>query len=235
MMRKTPQPPEFKNRSERVKTEISTFQIDQWLIRYRSPDGDGPHPVIWLLHGWTGDENSMWVFASRLPERYLLLAPRGLYSTPMGGYGWHSMTGEKVWPWVDDFRPAIDQLNVLMDHWPAAAPPADFSRFRIAGFSQGGALAYSYALLHPRRVLALAGLASFLPDGAAIYLQDRRLQGIPVYISHGIKDQLVPVARARQAVQLLDQAGALVSYCESEVGHKLSADCFKGMEIFFEE
>jgi len=213
--------------------ELEILEIQNWVIRYRLPVGGGPFSVIWLLHGWTGDEDSMWIFASRLPKHYLLLAPRGLYSTPMGGYGWHTMNDGNVWPQVDDFRPAIDKLCLLMDSWPITAPAADFSRFRIAGCSQGGALAYSFAILHPERVIALAGLASFLPDEAALYLQDTRLKEIPIFVSHGIKDHLVPVARARQAVKQLEQAGAQVCYCESDVGHKLSADCFKGMETFF--
>jgi phospholipase/carboxylesterase len=218
-----------------MKNDLQTLEVGEWVIRYRAPDGKGPHPVIWLVHGWTGDEDSMWVFASRLPDDYLLLAPRGLYTTPMGGYGWHAMTEGKVWPWVDDFRPAVEKLMTLMETWPSTAPPADFSSFRLAGFSQGGALAYAFTLLHPNRVIALAGLASFLPDGASAYLQLGTLAGLPVYISHGISDNLVPIARARQAAQLLDQAGAQVTYCESDVGHKLSAECFKGMEVFFGE
>ena len=215
--------------------EIASIQIDDWIIRYKSPDEPGPHPVIWLLHGWTGDENSMWVFTSRFPKRFLLLAPRGLYPASLGGYSWHSISGDRIWPAVADFMPAVAEFNALMENWPDFAPAADFSRFRLAGFSQGGALAYAYTLLNTPRVVAVAGLSSFLPDNAAQYLQDRSLQGLPVYISHGIKDQLVPVARARQAVQVLDQAGAQLNYCESDAGHKLSADCFKGLESFFGE
>ena len=213
--------------------KLEILEIQNWTIRYRLPVGDGPHPVIWLFHGWTGDEDSMWIFASRLPENYLLLAPRGLYTTPMGGYSWHLMSDNKTWPEVDDFRPAIDELRLLMDGWPITAPAADFSQFRIAGFSQGGALAYTFAMLYPKPIIAVAGLATFLPDGAANYLSPSRLNNIPIYISHGLKDNLVPVARARQAVNQLDQAGARVQYCESDVGHKLSAECFKGMEDFF--
>ena len=178
-----------------MKKDLQTLKINNWIIRYRLPAGDGPHQVIWLMHGWTGDEDSMWIFASRLPAHYLLLAPRGLFSTPMGGYGWHPMTDGKGWPQVQDFRPAIDEFLSLMDQWPSSAPSADFSRFRIAGFSQGGALAYSLTLLHPERIISLAGLASFLPDGAANYLHASLLEDMPIYISHGIKDHLVPVAR----------------------------------------
>jgi phospholipase/carboxylesterase len=213
--------------------KLKILEIQNWIIRYRLPDGDGPYPVIWLLHGWTGDEDSMWIFASRLSNDYLLLAPRGLFKTPMGGYSWHHMSDNKIWPSVEDFRPAVNELILLMDHWPTSAPAADFSRFRMAGFSQGGALAYSFAMLHPKLIIALAGLASFLPDNSAKYLHPTRLKDILIYISHGVKDNLVPVTRARQAVEQLDQAGAQVQYCESDVGHKLSAECFKGMEVFF--
>jgi phospholipase/carboxylesterase len=101
--------------------------------------------------------------------------------------------------------------------------------------SQGAALAYAFTLLHPERVRALAALAGFLPEGAASHLSEAQLRGLPVYISHGTQDQLVPVDRSRQAVELFDQVGAEVSYCESEVGHKLSAACFGGMEVFFRE
>jgi phospholipase/carboxylesterase len=217
----------------KMNKKLQILETGDWIIRYRLPDGVGPHPVIWLLHGWTGDEDSMWIFASRLPEHYLLLAPRGLYSAPIGGYSWYPMSSGKAWPQVADFHPAIEKLCWLMDQWPETAPPADFSRFRIAGFSQGGALAYSFAMLHPKHIISLAGLASFLPDGAEEYLHKSHLNEVPVFISHGTKDHLIPVERARQAVKQLQQAGAQVHYCESDKGHKLSADCFRGMETFF--
>ncbi len=217
-----------------LNTQLASIEIEDWVIRYRLPPGRGPHPVIWLFHGWTGDEDSMWIFAARLPENYLLLAPRGLHPTPLGGFSWHPLKEGKSWPEVDDFRPAVEKIIALIDHWPAF-PAADFSQMRLAGFSQGGALAYAFTLLHPKRVASLAGLASFLPEGAATHLEGHPLHGLPVYISHGTQDKLVPIERARQAVQLLDQAGAKVWYCESDVGHKLSADCFRGMEVFFQE
>ena len=213
--------------------KLKIFEFQNWTIRYRLPNGEGPFPVIWLLHGWTGDEDSMWIFASRLPKEYLLLAPRGLFTTPMGGYSWHRISDNKIWPSVDDFRPAVNELTSLMDNWPASAPAADFSRFRMAGFSQGGAMAYSFSMLNPKPIIALAGLATFLPEDSAKYLHPMRLKDIPIYISHGVKDNLVPVTRARIAVEQLEQAGAQVQYCESDVGHKLSAEWFKGMEVFF--
>ena len=69
-----------------------TLEIDGWVFRRRIPSGRGPHPLILMLHGWTGDEHAMWIFASRLPAEAMLLAPRGLHDTPYGGYAWHPHT-----------------------------------------------------------------------------------------------------------------------------------------------
>ena len=38
---------------------------------------------------------------------------------------------------------------------------------------------------------------------------------------------------ARASMTLLEQAGAVVTYCEADVGHKVSADCLRGLETFF--
>ena len=72
-----------------MELETRTIEINDWVLRVREPEGDGPHPVVLLIHGWTGDENSMWIFASRLPEHYLLIALRGLHEAPIGVYSWY--------------------------------------------------------------------------------------------------------------------------------------------------
>jgi hypothetical protein len=43
------------------------------------------------------------------------------------------------------------------------------------------------------------------------------------------------VERARQLTGLLEQAGARVIFCEADVGHKVSAECLRGLETFLKE
>lgn len=220
---------------ESTRFEITNTHLANWHLRLRIPDGEGPHPVILMLHGWTGDENAMWIFNSRLPKDALLIAPRGLYGTPLGGYGWHTYQNG-VWPIVEDFRPSVNALIELLTPEYFMNLDIDISRFsstHIVGFSQGAALAFSLALMHPERVISIAGLSGFLPEGSSSFITHEPLIGKKVFLAHGTTDKLVPVERARNAVDLLRTAGAEVTYCEDDVGHKLSASCFRGMESFF--
>jgi phospholipase/carboxylesterase len=203
----------------------------EWVFRTRQPEGAGSFPVILLLHGWTGDENSMWVFTSRLPKNHLLIAPRGLYPAPQAGYAWHA--AHNGWPELEHFQPAIDAFLEFLT--PARFPSGDFSELHLVGFSQGAALGYAFTLSHPERVASLSALSGFLPGGIVVAPSSPRLNGLPVFITHGTQDALVPVVRARQAAELFDLAGAKVTYCEHDTGHKLNASCFRGLATFFHE
>jgi phospholipase/carboxylesterase len=174
----------------------------------------------------------MWIFSSRLPRQGLLIAPRGLYPAPSSGYGWHAYRPGST-PQVNEYYPAIAKLrNLLSAH---NFPTADFSKLNLVGFSQGAALAFTFLLTHPELIQSAAGLSGFLPEGAGDLASQQPIRAKRVFIAHGTQDQLVPVALARQAIETLEHAGAIVTYCEDEVGHKLSASCFRGLEAFFSE
>lgn len=212
--------------------ENSSIQIAQvaglW-VGYRWPEGIEPPGLLLLLHGWTGDERSMWIFTERLSLPRLILAPRGIFSAPGGGYSW---TGERLrgWPAVDDFQPAIDALMMMLSQpkWKGAAEKP----WVVIGFSQGAALAYTLALRYPSRIRALVGLSGFLPGGVEELVASRPLDGLRIYIAHGTQDTLVEAGQAREARRMLTLAGGVVEYCEEDVGHKLSRACFRGMEAF---
>ncbi len=203
-------------------------------MQYRLPEGDGPHPVVVLLHGWTGDETTMWIFGSRLPDDALLIAPRAPYLAKQGGFSWRNYEPGQPRPTIDDFCPAVDALIDLIAAWPKSLP-GNFDDLRMVGFSQGAALVYSFVIQYPERVRAFASLAGFVPHGALEFLSPNHLHGNSIFISHGTQDSLIAVDRARDAVRILQEAGAAVTYCEADVGHKLSRDCFRSMETFFRE
>ncbi len=212
---------------------LTDLELDGWTLKVRLPlDGSEPRRVIWMIHGWTGDERSMWVFAARMPKEALLLAPRAPYPSQhaeLDGYSWVTRRSGEFSP-LAAFQPALESFGGLLAAVAAHYPSADFSRAGFVGFSQGAAFSFAWALSQPQQVARLAALAGFLPGGAEGQLA--RLAGLPVFIAHGTQDETVPVQLARQAQEQLAAAGAQVQYCEAETGHKLAADCARGLAEF---
>ncbi|HUV26567.1 MAG TPA: dienelactone hydrolase family protein [Anaerolineales bacterium] len=210
--------------------KTSIIKIGDWVVRQRIPEVPGPHRLILLLHGWTGDENSMWIFTPRLPRNYLILSPRGITRTLLGGFGWEN-TGVTGWPSAQDFQDAIGSLFELVASFKY--PELRSDQFDVVGFSQGAAFAYTMILQYPERINQLAGLSGFLPKGLDKEIIGNRLKNKKIFVSHGSADEIVPVDQARIVVRELKSAGSEVIYCEEDVGHKLSAGCFRAMDDYF--
>jgi phospholipase/carboxylesterase len=174
----------------------------------------------------------MWVFTRNFPSRYWIMAPRAPHAAETGGYSWRAeQHGRHGWPTFADLQPAAGSLLDLIDGYASETGMAA-AQFDAVGFSQGGALVAALALLHPDRIERAGVLAGFVPEGAEALAQGRPLQGRRFFVAHGTQDPRVPVERARSAVQVLEQAGAQVTYCEDDVAHKLSLKCLRALEDF---
>lgn len=194
-----------------------------------------PARIMLLLHGWTGDETSMWVFTQKLPDEMWITAPRAPHPADNRGYSWRIMQpGTWGVPSLSDFKPAAKSLIQLMDEISPKIN-VDVTQFDVIGFSQGGALTNTLALLYPKRIRKAAVLAGFMPTGVDELLNKRVLSGKEFFIAHGSQDDLVPIKRAQQSIELLKKSGAKVTFCEAEVGHKVSADCLNGLEAFWDD
>ena len=211
-----------------------------WTMRVRHSTQE-PARFMLLLHGWTGNENSMWVFAHKFPENMWIAAPRAPHQADEGGYSWRALqpgtlrhAQDSAWglPTLSDLKPAADNLIRLADD-VSASIGVDATQFDVAGFSQGGALTNALTLFYPQRIRKAVVLAGFMPGGVDDLIAQRVLDDKPFFVAHGTQDDLVPVERAQQSVELLKQAGAQVTFCEAEVGHKVSADCLQGLESFW--
>jgi predicted esterase len=211
--------------------EESILQEAQgWLARVRPPELPWNGRVILLIHGWTGDENSMWFFARKLPVHSWIVSPRGPLDCPDGGYAWGIATkGERP-----DVQKFIAQADELMNRIPDWVP--DFSpdtRLDIIGFSQGAAMTYSMCLrANPIKVAPLAG---YLPVGYLDSSLNRDFSGLKMFISHNDDDNMVPIDESRKAGDLFTSRGATVQFSEGTGGHKLSAIGLRDLNAFMRD
>jgi predicted esterase len=58
------------------------------------------------------------------------------------------------------------------------------------------------------------------------------LEGKPYFVTHGTKDEMVSIDRARESIAILEQAGAQIIYCEDDVAHKISVNCLRALKQF---
>ncbi len=222
-----------------MQIETSTTLLDQfgWVFRARSLS-ETPQRVLLLLHGWTGDENSMWTFTANFPAEYAVLAPRAPFSAPKekGGYSWREIK-PSTWgsPTLDELRPPADALVSLVDQWLVALNIPD-ARFDVVGFSQGGAVATLLAILYPQRIRKMGVLAGFIPKGVGDeHLTLNLLAGVECFWAHGTQDELIAFERGRESVQRMQAAGAKVHFCEADVGHRVSRECRRALDAFLKD
>lgn len=218
-----------------MQTAIDTdlIEFENWTMRVRP--SQAPKRLMVLIHGYTGDENSMWVFARDLSPHYWTIAPRAPHPSGKAGYSWRPLQGSDFGrPSLDQLRSPAEALIRLIDAYQASAG-IEAEQFDAMGFSQGAVMCNVLAFLYPQRVRKVGILAGFIPSGLEPLVPSRPLEGKPIFVAHGTKDETVTVDRARISISLLEQAGAQVTYCEDEVGHKVSAGCLQALKSFFRD
>lgn len=90
----------------------------------------------------------------------------------------------------------------------------------IAGFSQGGAVAYQVALTYPQRLAGLMALSTYLAvEDSANYSDINK--DLPIKIDHGSQDPVVPVILGQRANETLTNLGYLVEFNTYPMAHQV--------------
>ena len=124
------------------------------------------------------------------------------------------------------------QAEALLDAFFAEAR-AEFragdGRAALLGFSQGGGMTYRMGLGRPDRFAALVALSASLPDPEVLRprLPDHREQ--PVFVAHGLHDQMVSMESARRTREFLDAENYNLSYHEYNMGHEIPVEVLRDM------
>ena len=206
--------------------------IKDWIFRIKNPSRNiDESKVMLLLHGHLGSEKSMWIFTNRLPDSYIYIAPRAPVKTGEDQYSWHEISPK--WPGLDHYENLAGQLLDRVTLW-CNENNVECDSLDVVGFSQGAVMAYALAFLYPAKIGKIAALASFIPTKWKTEIDSNNLKNKSFFIAHGTEDQIIPIEKAANAAAWLKENGADVTFCKADIGHKMSADCFKGLGEFFE-
>jgi len=207
--------------------------INDWTFRIKQPSQLSDQTrVMLLLHGYMGNENAMWILTNPLPDSYLFIAPRAPEKIAPDQFSWHRITPQ--WPGLDTYQNLADQLLERVEIW-LDDNGIKTASYDVMGFSQGAVMAYALAFLYPERIHKVAALASFIPHNWRQSINTEGIKNKDFFIAHGSKDEIIPIHKASKSAKWLEGHQANVTFCEADIGHKLSAVCFKGLGNFFNQ
>lgn len=93
-------------------------------------------------------------------------------------------------------------------------------RIVLAGFSQGGALTLYTGLHYPHRLAGLLAMSCYLPLHQELHEYSAYTDhSLPIFLAHGVYDEIVPLAFAQLARELLEQQGFEIFWKEYPCAH----------------
>ena len=207
--------------------------IKEWTFRIKEPPQlSNQTRIMLLLHGYMGNENVMWILTNPFPNTHLFIAPRAPVKIGEEQFAWHKITPQ--WPGLETYRKLADQLIDSVEIW-LEDKGIKTASFDVMGFSQGAVMAYALAFLNPKKIKKVAALASFIPQTWRSSIDPDGIKNKDFFIAHGSQDEIIPINKASESAKWLEEHQANVTFCEANIGHKLSADCFKGLGNFFSQ
>jgi phospholipase/carboxylesterase len=186
--------------------------------------------VIWL-HGLGADGNDFVPIVRELDLaglpgiRFIFPHARTIPVTVNGGYvmrAWYDITGADLVRREDENGLRASQLEVeaFIAREKARGIPA--SRIALAGFSQGCAMTIQTGLRHPEKLAGMLCLSGYVPlaDKLAAERTEASL-ATPVFMAHGLHDNVVPFSRAEQSRDLLVSLGCQVEWHAYTMQHSV--------------
>jgi len=106
-------------------------------------------------------------------------------------------------------------------------------RIILAGFSQGGAVAYLTGLTHPERLGGIVALSTYIPSPRLLRaeLVAEQLE-VPVFAAHGDEDDVVAPELGEAARDLLRQLGAAPEWRSYPMPHSVCLEEIRDLGLW---
>lgn len=186
--------------------------------------------IIWL-HGLGADgfDFEPVVEMLNLPHIHFIL-PHAPYKkiTMNNGYemrAWYDLFGlSKDSPQdAAGIEASQTEIEALIAHANALGIPSH--RIALAGFSQGGAIALHTALRHTQTLAGVLALSTYLPLSSTLPAQKSvQNQSTPIFMAHGIADEVIGIETALSSRQQLLDNGYAVEWYEYPMAHSVNAN-----------
>lgn len=198
--------------------------------------------VIWL-HGLGADGND---FAPIIPElklpedlgiRFIFPHAPSMPVTINGGFvmpAWYDILEMEIDRRVDhkQLLASASYISDLVEEQIEAGIAS--KRIILAGFSQGGAIAYQCCLSFEQPLGGLLAMSTYFATSNEIESHAAN-QHIPIEIHHGVHDPVVPEALGKKAYSILQQKGYAVSYRTYPMEHSVCLEQIQDISAWLQQ
>lgn len=208
----------------------------------------GAEPVrasIVVLHGLGADGTDFLSFADELdlaavgPVRWVFPRAPVRPVTINAGHrmrAWYDILGTDLVRREDEagLRASFAAVHALLDREVARGVPA--SRIVLAGFSQGGAITLGAGLRYRERLAGLVGLSGYLPLAETTEAERSDANRLtPVFLAHGRRDGVVPLARGTAGRDALQALGMDVQWHDYPMEHSVCIEEVRDLERWLQQ
>ncbi|SFM95483.1 phospholipase/carboxylesterase [Formivibrio citricus] len=194
--------------------------------------GDNPTASVIWLHGLGADGNDFVPVVPELPLedepaiRFIFPHAPVIPITCNNGYrmrGWYDIVFfEQINREADlkGIERSIEAVRALIKQENERGIPSE--RIVLAGFSQGGAIAYSCGLTHPEKLAGIVALSTYMPAPEYVVRNKSAAnQATPIFAAHGTMDTVVPPLLGRAAHDQLKEDGYNISWQTYPMPHSV--------------
>jgi phospholipase/carboxylesterase len=183
-----------------------------------SPPAAG-YPAIVAIHGRGSHAGDLIELAPYFGADWLTVTPQA--PNELGfGYHWYEVlrVGD---PEPRGFAYSIDLLQQFIARLPSAYP-VDPQRIFLMGFSQGAVMSFALGLTQPQRYAGIVAMSGYIANETKHNADRAALANLPILITHGTRDTVIPITFGREAQTWLNETPAQVEYHEYPMGHQVS-------------
>jgi phospholipase/carboxylesterase len=193
--------------------------------------GANPSVAIIWMHGLGANANDFVPMLNELdlaglpPIRFIFPNADTMPVTVNGGYvmrAWYDIVATDLGRQEDEagLRASQRKIEALMARENARGIPNE--RIILAGFSQGCAMTLQTGLRQKGKLAGLMCLSGYVPIAAkAADEHTAESKATPIFMVHGRMDPVIPIARATQSRDLLQQWGYNVEWHDYPMQHSL--------------
>lgn len=205
------------------------------------PNSPANATIIWL-HGLGADGHDFEPIIAELnlpaemAVRFIFPNAPSMPVTINNGYimpAWYDILEMSIEREVDEvqLKESAKSINALIDREISRGIKSE--RIILAGFSQGGAVAYQAALTYPGPLAGLLGLSTYFATKNSIIPNEANIN-IPLQIYHGTEDNVVPETLGQQSYDQFLSMGYAVNYTTYAMEHSVCVEEIDDISKWFQ-